>query len=93
VRAYEGEAALLPAGMAGLRERGVRAVLLEGGPTLLAAMMEQRLVDELFLTVAPVLVGVAGEPSILEGPVGEPVFPHLVSAFHDEGHLFLRYRL
>ena len=40
--------------MATLRERhGVRALLLEGGPTLLAAMIEARLVDELFLSLAP----------------------------------------
>jgi riboflavin biosynthesis pyrimidine reductase len=81
-------------GMALLRKSyGIRAVLLEGGPTLLAAMVEQRLVDELFLSVAPVLAGVAGEPSILEGPVGEPLGLRLMSALHDEGHLFLRYRL
>jgi len=84
----------LSLGMALLRERyGVRALLLEGGPTLLAAMIEARQVDELFLSLAPVVAGATGEPSILEGPLGEPVDMRLLSALHDEGHLFLRYVL
>ena len=71
---HAGRGARPGAGLAALRERhGVRALLLEGGPTLLAAMVGARLVDELFLSVAPVLAGGAGEVSILEGAVGDPV--------------------
>jgi riboflavin biosynthesis pyrimidine reductase len=92
VERQNGDVLDLAAGMATLRrQQGVRALLLEGGPTLLAAMIAARLVDELFLSVAPVLVGAAGEPSILEGPVEGPVGLTLLSAFHDDGHLFLRY--
>ena len=59
----------LVTGLERLRERhGVRTLLLEGGPTLLAAMLEVGLVDELFLTIAPLLVGGGPEPSVLEGP-------------------------
>jgi riboflavin-specific deaminase-like protein len=84
----------LSVGMAALRERhGVRALLLEGGPTMLAAMTEARLVDELFLSLAPVLAGATGEPAILEGSVGDPAGLEILSTLHDEGHLFLRYRL
>jgi riboflavin-specific deaminase-like protein len=81
-------------GLAVLRERhGIRALLLEGGPTLLAAMIAARLVDELFLSLAPWLVGAEGEPSILEGPLGEPATMRMLSAFYDDNHLFLRYGL
>jgi riboflavin biosynthesis pyrimidine reductase len=94
VERQAGETLDLSVGMATLRERhGVQALLLEGGPTLLALMVEARLVDELFLSVAPVLAGATGEPSILEGSVGDPVGLQILSTLHDEGHLFLRYRL
>jgi riboflavin-specific deaminase-like protein len=94
VERQTGEVLDLSLGLATLRERyGVRALLMEGGPTLLAAMIEGGLVDELFLSLAPVLAGATGEPSILEGPVGEPLGMGLLSMLHDDGHLFLRYRL
>jgi riboflavin biosynthesis pyrimidine reductase len=44
-----------------LRERGFERILTEGGPTLMAQLLETRVVDELFLTVSPVCAG-AGDP-------------------------------
>jgi len=38
-------------------ERGVRSVLCEGGPSLNGALVEDGLLDELFLTTGPVLAG------------------------------------
>lgn len=74
------------------RDYGVRTLLLEGGPTLLAAMLEVGLVDELFLAIAPLLVGGGPEPSILEGPpLPEPVALRLLGLLEEEGFLFLRY--
>jgi riboflavin biosynthesis pyrimidine reductase len=62
-----GEELDLAAAMSVLRERhGVRAILHEGGPTLLASMLAAGVVDELFLSVSPMLVG-GGEPSVVEG--------------------------
>jgi riboflavin-specific deaminase-like protein len=80
-------------GMHLLRERyGVRSLLLEGGPTLLSAMLEAGLVDELFLTFAPVLTGGGSEPAIVEGlPLPAPISLRLVSLLEDEGFLFARY--
>ena len=40
-----------------LADRGLPRVLTEGGPSLLGAFVAQRLLDELCLTTAPVLVG------------------------------------
>jgi riboflavin-specific deaminase-like protein len=80
------------AGLERLRERyGVRTVLLEGGPTLLGAMVELGLVDELFLARAPLLVG-GTEPSVLEGPP-LPRAPRvrLLRLLKAEEFLFARY--
>ena len=46
--------------MADLRARGVRSLLCEGGPTLNRALLAAGVVDELFLTLSPLLVGRAG---------------------------------
>jgi riboflavin-specific deaminase-like protein len=85
----------LARGMQLLREAyGVRSLLLEGGPTLLSAMLEAGVVDELFLTFAPVLAGGGSEPSIIEGsPLPAPVALRLVSVLEDEGFLFVQYRI
>lgn len=43
--------------LAELRDRGLSHVLCEGGPTLVGALVAQDLVDDLCLTIAPLLVG------------------------------------
>jgi riboflavin-specific deaminase-like protein len=82
----------LQAGAARLRERhGVRAMLLEGGPTILAAMLDAELVDELFLSLSPLLVG-GDEPSLLEGTsLDRPLPLRLVSVLEGDSFLYLRY--
>jgi riboflavin-specific deaminase-like protein len=84
----------LVAGAALLRERyGVRAMLMEGGPTLLAAMLDAGLVDELFLSISPLLVG-GDEPSLLEGTALERSVPlGLISLLEEESFLYVRYRI
>jgi riboflavin biosynthesis pyrimidine reductase len=93
VERLPGEELDLCAGMARLRERhGVRAMLHEGGPTLLAAMLEPGLVDELFLSMSPLLVA-GDEPSLLEGTALErPLALRLVTVMEEESFLYLRYR-
>ncbi|MGH2905402.1 MAG: dihydrofolate reductase family protein [Solirubrobacterales bacterium] len=72
---------------------GVRTLLLEGGPHLNAHFFAAELVDELFLTVAPVITG-SGEPfPIIAGLLPAAQRLHLVTAMIDEDHLFLRYRV
>jgi riboflavin biosynthesis pyrimidine reductase len=76
-----------------LRARGVRALLSEGGPTLFRAFAAAGLVDELFLTLAPLLTGDGDELSILEGGrlPGLARF-RLAWVLRAEENLFLRYR-
>jgi riboflavin biosynthesis pyrimidine reductase len=80
-----------------LDERGLRRVNCEGGPQLLGALIADDLVDELCLTVAPVLTG-GDAGRIATGPVTEmPRTMRLVSVLHHQdddtpGALLLRYR-
>jgi riboflavin biosynthesis pyrimidine reductase len=82
-------------GMERLRARhGVRSLLLEGGPTIFAAMTAAGLVHELFMTRASKLVGSPDELTILEGQqLDQPLELELVSLLHEDAYLFLRYRL
>jgi riboflavin-specific deaminase-like protein len=81
--------------MARLRdERGVRAVLCEGGPHLLANLVEADLVDEMFITLAPKLALNRG-PGLLEDAFGDlgPTELELMWLLAEDGELFTRYRL
>ncbi len=80
----------LPALLRSLHEDGVKALLCEGGPTLHGALQAAGLVDELFLTIAPKLVGGIA-PRILEGdlPGMEPL--ELAWLLEEDGELFARY--
>lgn len=73
------------------RERGIRALLSEGGPHLHAQMQADGLVDDLFLTIAPKLSG--GEaPRIVEGSLPGVVEMRLTWLLEEGGELFARYR-
>ena len=78
--------------LAELGRRGLDRVLCEGGPSLLGALQAADAVDELCLTVSPLLVG--GESGrIAHGPTGVP--PRrmaLVGALHADDALLLHYR-
>jgi riboflavin biosynthesis pyrimidine reductase len=78
--------------LADLRARGVRALLSEGGPTMHGALWAAGVVDELFLTVAPLITGDDGEPSIVEGGrLPEAARLELLSVDRAGSELFLRY--
>jgi riboflavin biosynthesis pyrimidine reductase len=77
--------------LASLGERGVRGVVCEGGPSLLRELIAQGGLDDVLLTVAPLLV--AGDaPSILEGPeLPEPARLLLREVHRADDHVFLHY--
>jgi len=79
--------------LARLGAEGVASVLCEGGPTLNRALAADGLLDELCLTVSPLLVGGAG-PRMLAGAAPAPggVRMRLHAAYEDEGFVFLRHR-
>jgi riboflavin-specific deaminase-like protein len=79
--------------LADLRARGVRALLCEGGPTVHGALHAAGVVDELFLTVAPLITGDADEPNIVEGGrLPDAAELELVWVERVGSELFLRYR-
>lgn len=72
----------------------VRVLLCEGGPSMLAALVRERLVDELFLTLAPQLTGGGTGPALTTGPeLPELRSMELAGMLERASSLFLRYRL
>jgi riboflavin biosynthesis pyrimidine reductase len=82
-----------------LRSRGLRRVLCEGGPTLLASFIEQDLVEDMCLSLAPRFtgpqpvdaVGRPGQPLDSAGALSQPTTLSLRHVLTNDGMLFLRY--
>ena len=77
---------------------GVKTLLHEGGPTLFGQFLAAEAVDELFLTLSPLVAGRKGDatrPAFLQGvefmPDSAPWF-QMVSAKEKAAYLYLRYR-
>jgi riboflavin biosynthesis pyrimidine reductase len=82
----------LVAAVGALVDRGLTQILCEGGPHLLGSLTAADLVDELCLTVSPLLAG-PGARRITDGLASTDARPlpllHVLST--DEGFLFLRH--
>jgi riboflavin biosynthesis pyrimidine reductase len=80
-----------------LYERGHRLILSEAGPHVFGALLDANAVDELFLTISPVLAGDAGPGTRLHLVEAADLFPlhalDLVSLRRHGDHLFARYRV
>jgi 2,5-diamino-6-(ribosylamino)-4(3H)-pyrimidinone 5'-phosphate reductase len=76
-------------------EYNVGHLLVEGGPTLNQALISSDLADELFLTLAPMLLGESTWPTqpTAHGISTEPRNVRLLSAYVAANELFLRYSL
>jgi riboflavin biosynthesis pyrimidine reductase len=83
------------AAVGALRARGHRLLLHEGGPHVIGSFFEAGVVDELFLTVSPLLTGrTLLEPrlALVEGADLLPgVGMRLLGVRRDTDHLFVRY--
>lgn len=98
VAVNDGDRVDLRAALGELRARGYALVLAEAGPTTFGGLVADRLVDELFLTVSPVLAGRlgAGRLALVEGVELLPAVrfaAQLASVRRSSDHIFLRYRL
>jgi riboflavin biosynthesis pyrimidine reductase len=79
-----------------LHADGYRTILSEGGPQLFGELVSKDRVDELFLTVSPVLEGQSEQSFGLIRGVDfgrTPKRSRLLSVRRHESHLFLRYQL
>jgi riboflavin biosynthesis pyrimidine reductase len=73
-------------------DHDIRSVLCEGGPTLNASLLRDGLLDELFLTLGPLLSGDPGAISILGGPaLPRPARLELRWVLRAGDEVFLRY--
>src|SRR5918999_541010 len=82
------------AALADLRRRNIASLLCGGGPTLAGALVTSGLVDELFLTLTPLLTGDEDEPAIVSGGrLPAPTGLELLWALRSGSELFLRYGL
>ena len=74
-------------------------ILSEAGPHVFGSLLRAGLVDELFLTVSPLLAGRSGVSVRLGLVEGVDLLPtatvdaRLLSARRSDSHLFLRYEL
>jgi riboflavin biosynthesis pyrimidine reductase len=93
-----GDAVDLTQALDTLRERGCSVILTEAGPSTFGSLVSSGLVDELFLTVSPVLAG-RGSTARLGLVEGVELIPQirvagrLRSVRAHGSHLFLRYGL
>jgi len=82
----------LAAALAALRDRGLGRVLCEGGPHLLGQIATDGLLDELCLTVSPMLAGPGPTRVIAGAPF--PARPMtLAHVLEEDGFLFCRYQV
>jgi riboflavin biosynthesis pyrimidine reductase len=83
------------AAVGALRARGHRLVLHEGGPHVIGSFFEAGVVDELFLTVSPLLVGRRLVDPRLALVEGADLLPgrslRLLGVRREREHLFVRY--
>jgi riboflavin biosynthesis pyrimidine reductase len=78
------------AAVSALADRGLTRIHCEGGPSLFASLLAADVIDELCLTVSPLLV--AGEAGrISSGDIPEPRDMTLAGVLRSESMLLLRY--
>ena len=84
----------MKAALDALAGRGFQRVLCEGGPHLLAQLTGDDLLDELCLTLSPLLAGPGADRIVTGGlpmPGGGTLPFTLAHVLEDEGHLLCRY--
>ena len=82
--------------LAELATRGLRQVLVEGGGTVNALFFEAGLVDEIYVTLCPVVLGGAGAPTPVEGrgfPFDRRIRLELLTSERVDDEHFLHYRV
>jgi riboflavin biosynthesis pyrimidine reductase len=83
-------------GIEALRQRGFGRILTEGGPKLMGSMLRAGVIDELFLTIAPKLIGGGSDRPPLSDDadlLGMGSVQRLLGIRRGGDYLFLRYAL
>lgn len=72
----------------------VRALLCEGGPAVLTALIREKMLDGVFLTLVPDLTGGGDGPTLTIGPeLAKLQHLELEGLLHRHGSLYLRYKV
>ena len=93
-----GERLDLRRALVALRKRGLQVLLTEGGPHLIGELLQKGVLDEMFLTISPVLAGRGEEKRLgmVEGVEllpGAGIWSGLLSARRHGDYLFTRHRI
>jgi len=83
----------LPRAIQAMTERGYRRMLCEGGPHLLAQVAGAGLLDELCLTVSPLLAAGTAGRIVTGAGTAEPLPLRIGHALEQDEYLFLRYEV
>lgn len=86
----------IPTILADLAERGVQTLLLECGGDLLAQFLASGVVDEMYVTLCPLVLGGKGAPSLADGsgfPFSEAPRLELLHSVVVDSEIYLRYRV
>jgi riboflavin biosynthesis pyrimidine reductase len=81
----------LSVAIAALRDRGHQHILAEGGPGILGQLVTGGLLDELCLTIGPLLAGPGASRIVTGSPAGKAVPMTLAHLLDDNGFLLCRY--
>lgn len=81
----------LPTALAALTDRGWTRILCEGGPALLTDLIDAGLVDELLLTIVPVLAGGTDHLVTRSSGFQPPVRLRLAEVLQHDGTVLTRY--
>lgn len=76
-----------------LLERNLSHILCEGGPTLLTSLLSSGLVDELCLSIAPMVTGPGGRRLLAGSSLAAPLGLGLTQVLTEGSTLFVRYRV
>lgn len=80
------------AALGALKERNLLRINCEGGPHLFSSLVTADLVDQLCLTVAPLLAGPGPDRIVAGAPADAPHRMRLASLLHEDGFCMFRYR-
>ena len=78
----------LSVALASLHERGLTRVHSEGGPSLLTSLVKAQLLDELLVTITPIIQGATKS---MIGPLDTPVAGSFSQVLIEDGTLLLRF--
>ncbi|ADI31477.1 RibD family protein [Staphylothermus hellenicus] len=75
------------------REFSIRKILVEGGGQLIASLFKNRLIDELYLSISPLIIGL-NKTSLIEDFLDSPVRLVLKNIFvdHITGEIIVNYK-